>query len=202
MLSLSRMISRSAPPAALLPTIGPGAPLADEPLTCRIVAALEQGGLAAAVFEPGTLVTLAANARFNRVALGNGSERALKTALRSRGIDPSPFIWLTEAGVRHIVRHFEISECGRSMLIVTISDPGEEEALRFADFVTRHRVTRAEARLLARLLAGESPGDIAAAFALSLPTIKSQLRSLLAKTGASRQAVLIALFYRDLASRT
>lgn len=54
-------------------------------------------------------------------------------------------------------------------------------------------LTPAEARLAEQLLAGEAIDGIAVSRGVSITTIRSQLRSIFAKTGTSRQAQLVAL---------
>src|SRR5579863_2860582 len=54
-------------------------------------------------------------------------------------------------------------------------------------------LTPAEQRILAQLLAGRTPGEIAVNFGVALPTVRSHLASLYAKSGAERQADLILL---------
>lgn len=161
----------------------------------RLVTALQQGGMAAAALDTLSFATLAANERFRILAARPVAERELKAALRSAGPGANGLVWRGDDGSPHVVRCFGIDGCATSVTLVTVSDPREEEVLRFADFVQRHGVTRAEAKVLWRLLAGDALTDIASALAVSLPTVKSQLRSLLAKAGVSRQAALIAHYY-------
>ncbi len=54
-------------------------------------------------------------------------------------------------------------------------------------------LTPAEARLADRLVAGAPLDQIALSHAVSITTVRSQLRSIFAKTGTSRQAQLVAL---------
>lgn len=54
-------------------------------------------------------------------------------------------------------------------------------------------LTPAEARLADRLVAGASLNQVALNHGVSITTIRSQLRSIFAKTGTSRQAQLVAL---------
>jgi DNA-binding CsgD family transcriptional regulator len=53
-------------------------------------------------------------------------------------------------------------------------------------------LTRAEARLCERLVAGMSVEEAAADLGLKIPTIRTQLKSIFAKTGVARQAELVA----------
>ena len=54
-------------------------------------------------------------------------------------------------------------------------------------------LSRSELRLLPMLIQGLSPTDIAQTLTLKLPTVRSQLSSIFAKTGTARQQDLIAL---------
>ncbi|MCA3565613.1 MAG: helix-turn-helix transcriptional regulator [Methylocystis sp.] len=198
MLSMSRISQKPNPELFPLPeTDDDPATLTQAKAAQRIVAALDQGGLAALAIDPASFASLAANARFRALVARPAAEREVKAALRGAGRGAAGLIWHADDGAAHIVRRFDIDECAEPITLITLSDPREEEALRFADFVSRHDITPAEARVLWRLLAGETLADIADSLALSLATIKSQLRSMLAKTGAGRQAALVALYYRS-----
>lgn len=61
-----------------------------------------------------------------------------------------------------------------------------------------HGLTRAEARLAATLAKGSSLEEAAAALSISIHTVRSQLKSVFAKTGVTRQAELIALLLADM----
>ena len=76
---------------------------------------------------------------------------------------------------------FDLDECLRP----------SEEMLRDA-----FELTRAEARLAARLACGESLQDIADAFGISPGTARMQLKAVFAKTRTCRQAELVALLSR------
>ncbi len=63
-----------------------------------------------------------------------------------------------------------------------------------ADFLVKaFELTRSESRLLPLLIHGRSPTEIEQALDLRLPTVRSQLSSIFAKTGTARQQDLIAL---------
>jgi DNA-binding CsgD family transcriptional regulator len=51
----------------------------------------------------------------------------------------------------------------------------------------------AEIRVLQHLLAGRTPAEIADDLGLAMPTVRSHLASIYAKTGTSRQSDLIRL---------
>ena len=57
-------------------------------------------------------------------------------------------------------------------------------------------LSRAEARLALRLLAGQTPQECAREAGVGVATVRSQLHSMFAKTGARRQAELVALLAR------
>jgi DNA-binding CsgD family transcriptional regulator len=57
-------------------------------------------------------------------------------------------------------------------------------------------LTGAEARLAIQIGRGETPADIALEHGVSMPTVRSQLASVFAKTQTSRQAELVALLAR------
>jgi len=59
-----------------------------------------------------------------------------------------------------------------------------------------HGLTAAEARLAEALLLGLTPIDIAEQRNVSMPTVRTQLRSLFAKTGVTGQAELVKLLGR------
>jgi len=58
------------------------------------------------------------------------------------------------------------------------------------------KLTAAEARVAARLLTGASPDETASALDLSVFTVRAHIRRLFEKTGARRQAELVALLAR------
>jgi DNA-binding CsgD family transcriptional regulator len=67
---------------------------------------------------------------------------------------------------------------------------------RLAGFARAFGLSPAEARMLARLVAGETPAEAALALGITLATAKTHLARLLAKTGTGRQADLRALVAR------
>jgi DNA-binding CsgD family transcriptional regulator len=54
-------------------------------------------------------------------------------------------------------------------------------------------LTPAEIRTLERLLRGSSPAEIASNFGVALPTVRTHLSNIFAKTGTARQRDLILL---------
>jgi len=78
-----------------------------------------------------------------------------------------------------------------AVVFVTYPDMGERvDALRLQMV---YGLTPAETRLVEHLARGENLADIAEKLRLSRETLKSQLRSLFAKTGTNRQAELVAV---------
>ena len=74
---------------------------------------------------------------------------------------------------------------------VFVRDP-ERQSVPPAELLRQmYSMTGAEARVLQALLSGNKPKDIADRFAVSHETIRSQLKSIFAKSGASSQADLI-----------
>lgn len=63
---------------------------------------------------------------------------------------------------------------------------------------TMHGLTRAEAKLASMLADGISLEEAAEALRVSILTVRSQLKSVFAKTGVSRQAELVALLLTDM----
>lgn len=61
-----------------------------------------------------------------------------------------------------------------------------------------HGLTRAEARLAALLAKGSSLDEAAETLSVSVGTVRSQLKSIFAKTGVSRQPELVALLLADM----
>jgi DNA-binding CsgD family transcriptional regulator len=196
MLSLSRIPPRQRPESfgAPPPEIGIDV-LTQSKNATHVVATLEHGGMAAMAIDPLTFATLAMNDRFQRLTTWPATERELKTELRSAN-GATGLIWYDDSGVSHVIRSFAIAGCAEPFTLVTVSDPREEHALRFRDFVQRYGITRAEEKLLWRFLLGETLEESANGLGVSKETVKSHLRSLLAKTGTGRQAALVAQYYR------
>lgn len=75
---------------------------------------------------------------------------------------------------------------------VLIEDP-ERQLDRSSDLSAFYRLTPAETRVLAGLAAGRSLTEVAADRSLSVETVRTQLKGLLAKTGTRTQADLLRL---------
>ena len=77
------------------------------------------------------------------------------------------------------------------MLLLIDQDKQTGEASNF--ICNAFTLTKAESRLLPLLLQGKTPAEIATELELKLPTVRSQLSSIFAKTGTARQQELIRL---------
>ena len=83
------------------------------------------------------------------------------------------------------------------MAMIFLSDP-DGVADRWPDALARaYHLTPAESRLAGSLLRGERPQDYCERSGISINTAKSQIKSILAKSGCSRQAEFIRQVYSD-----
>lgn len=80
----------------------------------------------------------------------------------------------------------------RGMVTVTIRDRAAYVARQVDAATCAFGLSPAEARLVLNLAFGRSPEEHARLRGVSMPTVRSQLRSVLAKTGTARQAELVA----------
>lgn len=81
----------------------------------------------------------------------------------------------------------------RASVLLLIVDSARRPDAAAEFLVKAFELSRSESRLLPLLIQGYSPTGIAQALALRLPTVRSQLSSIFAKTGTARQQDLIAL---------
>jgi DNA-binding CsgD family transcriptional regulator len=81
---------------------------------------------------------------------------------------------------------------GRSLALIVFGDPDEKtpSERELAEFF---RLSPAESRLAVALLAGKKSVEIAADFGVQITTLRTQLSSILRKTGVTRQVDLIRL---------
>src|SRR3712207_4045083 len=95
-----------------------------------------------------------------------------------------------------------LGEGARAILLLTCLDARPE--LPESRLMLLFRLTPAEARLAARLGAGETLEEASDALEVSLGTARNQLKAIFSKTQTSRQAELVALLCRvsDLAIST
>jgi DNA-binding CsgD family transcriptional regulator len=81
----------------------------------------------------------------------------------------------------------------RASVMLILVDP-EKRPDAAAEFVSNaFTLSKAEARLIPLLLQGKTPAEIAQILELKLPTVRSQLSNIFAKTGTTRQQELIRL---------
>lgn len=80
---------------------------------------------------------------------------------------------------------------------VFISIPGNSR-LPWERLAAMHGLTRAEAKLASLVADGVDPEQAAETLLVSLGTVRSQLKSIFAKTGVTRQAELVALLLADM----
>jgi DNA-binding CsgD family transcriptional regulator len=76
---------------------------------------------------------------------------------------------------------------------VFVTDPERRATVAGRQLVELFGLTPAEAQLAVALLAGKRLARIAAERGVQLPTVRNQLRAVLAKTGTGRQAELVRL---------
>jgi DNA-binding CsgD family transcriptional regulator len=76
---------------------------------------------------------------------------------------------------------------------IIVQDPSDPAPLPDDAFAELYGLTAAERRVLLKIAQGLAPHEIAEAFDVSLPTVKTHLQSLFSKTGTSRQADLVRL---------
>ncbi len=88
---------------------------------------------------------------------------------------------------------FGISQPAAAVLIISREFGPELDPAILRDL---YSLTPAEARVTARLALGRSAEEIAEELGVSLETIRSQIRSVLSKTGTGRQGELISLVLR------
>jgi DNA-binding CsgD family transcriptional regulator len=83
-----------------------------------------------------------------------------------------------------------------AVLVVILIDPEDCPDPSHALLQQVFGLTRGEARLASQLLCGKSLQDIAEATGVSIGTVRTQAKAVLAKTNTSRQAELVALLTR------
>lgn len=83
---------------------------------------------------------------------------------------------------------------GGDMALLVVTPLGERGQVDLDVVQALFDLTPAEAQVAAALLAGRSVGEIAAAQAVSPETVRTQVKAVLAKSGAGRQAEFVARF--------
>lgn len=79
------------------------------------------------------------------------------------------------------------------LALLTLFEPGLEKDIDCDALIEMFSLTRAEARVAARLVSGLSVQEIAREFGVGVTTVRSQLKALFEKTGTRRQAELVRL---------
>lgn len=90
----------------------------------------------------------------------------------------------------------EHSSCN-GCVAVFVSTPGASR-LSSTRIAAMHGLTRAEARLASLLAGGGSLEEAAETLSVSISTVRSQIKSVFAKTGVTRQGELVALLLADM----
>lgn len=80
---------------------------------------------------------------------------------------------------------------GRRRIVAILSEP-DHDAGRAERFATLHGLTAAEAEIAVMLADAHAPADIAKRRGTSIMTVRSQIKTILAKTGSARQADIVA----------
>lgn len=86
---------------------------------------------------------------------------------------------------------------GEAVAALFLNAPSEPKMAPMEAFVRRYGLTPSETRVLLAMLDGQTPRGIAEATGVSLPTIRTHLSHLYAKTDTARQADLVGLFARS-----
>lgn len=76
-------------------------------------------------------------------------------------------------------------ESGRAVLAIGIAPSPAAQEGRIDAYASHYRLTRAEARVLAHLTDDHDPGQIACSLGISVSTVRTHLKHILQKTGAS-----------------
>ncbi len=85
---------------------------------------------------------------------------------------------------------------GEAIAALFLSAPSEPKVAPTEAFVRRYRLTPSETRVLLAMMAGQTPRRIAESTGVALPTVRTHLSRLYAKTETTRQADLVGLFTR------
>ncbi len=181
-----------------------------------LVRTMELGGIAAlAIGRAGQII--ASNAPLLAIVKDHAAMRDLLDA-SSAGklphkvassiepcVQPTMVFWRPTGGQVLLARRFAIGKhaaCNGSgpITILMLQDPSAHTDLRFAEFVSHYKLTPAEARLLRKVLSGRGLTEASSRLGISIATAKTQLRSILARTGAARQSELVRIFFDDVAA--
>lgn len=83
---------------------------------------------------------------------------------------------------------------GRMALVLFDTRQTDHGALRL-HFFKAHALTRSESLIACEVLNGKTPSEMAQSTGLSLATVRSYLKQIMAKTNTHRQSELVALYY-------
>jgi DNA-binding CsgD family transcriptional regulator len=86
----------------------------------------------------------------------------------------------------------DLSIYGRPLALIVLADP-EQQSPSERELAEFFGLSPGESRLAVALLAGKKLGEVAAEFGVQITTLRTQLSSILRKTGVKRQVDLIRL---------
>jgi DNA-binding CsgD family transcriptional regulator/PAS domain-containing protein len=151
---------------------------------------VEHGCLAATMpAEREALRALVAQAARRRTgnARSNGGALSISRASMRRPYS----VLVTPLGTRHVPSHGP-----DAAVAVFVSDPDDRTETEVTALTRLFRLTPAEARFAAGLATGAPMADVADTLGIGRETARSHLRSVFAKTGATRQAELVRIIAR------
>jgi DNA-binding CsgD family transcriptional regulator len=136
------------------------------------------------------------------------ARRAFETAKMAKLISAAAAVGKTDAATGHMLigrgdgrlayvltvapLHSDLAIGDRPLAMIVIVDP-ERHSPSDSELVNLFGFSPAEARLATALMTGKTLTEIAAKFGLRVPTLRTQLRSILKKVGAKRQSDLIRI---------
>lgn len=101
---------------------------------------------------------------------------------------------LSRAGAISMYRTTRNTAGNRQTAVSRLPTRQQRSSIDAADaLATAFDLTPAEIRTLERLLGGSSPAEIASDLRVTLPTVRTHLSNIFAKTGAARQVDLVLL---------
>lgn len=86
----------------------------------------------------------------------------------------------------------------RALAIILFELPGTDHSALREHFCRTHSLTRSEGLIARQVLDGKSPNEIAAQAGMSIATVRSYLKQVLAKTGTHRQSELVSLYFSSI----
>jgi len=134
-----------------------------------------------------------------RAMVGKAAMTTAGVSLRSGGalsisrpsMNRAYHVLVTPLGRRHTSMHGPAAA-----VAVFISDPEERASTEIGTLVRLFRLTPAEARLAASIATGAPLNEVADTLGIGRETARTQLRSVFAKTGTTRQAELVRIVTR------